>query len=94
MNLFCCVREKFIIIFSTIFGIYVYVTDIYKIGYINSKIPVSAKILCAEETSFSEHDMGYNYLYYFRHSKGTIEALRNTADAAVLLGRILLNCSK
>ena len=55
------------------------------LGYIKSNIPVSAIIHCIEETHYKEDEMGNDYLDYFRHSKGTIEALRNSADAAVLL---------
>ena len=55
------------------------------LGYSQSKIPVSIYLHCAEETTFSEDEINGSYLEYFRRSKGTVRALRNTADSAVLL---------
>lgn len=60
------------------------------LGYINSKIPVRVKALCIEEANIDQSSAS-DTLETFTNMKGipwkseTIAALRNTADAAVLL---------
>ena len=41
---------------------------------------------CYEQTTFTEKEIGYkNYTTKFRHMKGSIKNLRNTADVAALI---------
>merc|ERR1711892_694903 len=53
-------------------------------GYINSKIPVRAKLFCVEATTLNDEPDTHKLLEKFINYKGTLEALRGSADAAAL----------
>ena len=52
-------------------------------GYINSQIPVRITKLCIEQTTFNDNDIVD--ITTFRDMKGSVSALRNSADSAFLL---------
>ena len=54
-------------------------------GYANSQIPLVAELFCAKEARVSDSDNGIQLLRDFSTSLGTIRALRNSADIAILL---------
>jgi hypothetical protein len=56
------------------------------LAYINSKVPLSAYALCKEEAvGLEEVEDSSEMLASFRDFKASVEELRDTADAAVLL---------
>jgi len=55
-------------------------------GYINSNIPIRATIFCIEATSLHDDVTNTGELFSkFENYKGTVEALRGSADAAALV---------
>ena len=54
-------------------------------GYANSQIPLVAELFCAKEARVSDSNNGIQLLEDFSTSLGTIRALRNSADIAILL---------
>ena len=56
-------------------------------GYKNSLIPLTIKLLCIEEATVNDIADTSALIKNFINMKGSLKALRNTADAAVLLVR-------
>merc|ERR1712142_128870 len=54
-------------------------------GYINSKIPIRVKIFCIEASTLRDEEQSSTQLNKFVSYKGSVEALRGSADAAALL---------
>ena len=54
-------------------------------GYINSLIPVTISLLCIEAATIDDQMDVNGLITAYREMKGTVDALRNTADAAFLL---------
>ena len=54
-------------------------------GYANSQIPLVAEVFCTKEARVSDSDNGVQLLEDFSNSLGTVRALRNSADIAILL---------
>ena len=54
-------------------------------GYANSLIPVTISLLCIEAATINDQMDVNGLITEFREMKGSVEALRNTADAAFLL---------
>ena len=54
-------------------------------GYSQSGIPVTVAVHCIEQAKIKERPKSIQMLYKFESMKGTVEALRKSADAATLL---------
>ena len=54
-------------------------------GYINSKVPLRAKLHCTEQATINDVSSSRTMLLQFQTMKGDSTTLRGTADAAVLL---------
>ena len=54
-------------------------------GYANSQIPLVAEVFCTKEARVKDSNNGFQLLEDFSNSLGTVRALRNSADMAILL---------
>ena len=55
------------------------------LGYSQSGIPVTIAVHCIEQASINDIENSSNMLSAFKSMKGTVSALRNTADSTALL---------
>lgn len=63
-------------------------------GYINSQIPLRTATHCIEEATINDISDSASMMSAFENMKGTVSALRNSADAAVLLVGNLDGCGR
>ena len=63
-------------------------------GYAHSQIPVTVTKFCVEPATINDIADSSTLLRSFRDMKGTTTALRNTADAAVLLASDFDGCGR
>ena len=75
--------KEFAAVTADIEGFVDYAVELTNQGYINSKIPVRIEKFCIEETTMSQAEAVD--IRKWTYSKGTVKALRNTADMATLL---------
>ena len=61
-------------------------------GYENSGIPVRVTRFCIEAATINDIEDTSDFLAAFRVMKGTVSALKNTADAAALLAKDFNSC--
>ena len=61
-------------------------------GYINSGVPLAVTRFCIERATISDIADTWDFLSAFKNMKGSKSALRNTADAAVLLCENFNSC--
>ena len=54
-------------------------------GYINSAVPLRVAVHCVEAAKLRDRDNSVKMLYKFEGYKDSVENLRQTADAAMLL---------
>eukprot|EP00088_Acartia_fossae_P016028 TRINITY_DN1892_c0_g2_i4.p1 TRINITY_DN1892_c0_g2~~TRINITY_DN1892_c0_g2_i4.p1 ORF type:complete len:527 (-),score=57.13 TRINITY_DN1892_c0_g2_i4:73-1653(-) len=54
-------------------------------GYINSRVPMRVRVLCSEQATLNDLNDGQTMIERFAAMKGSLAALRGTADAAALL---------
>eukprot|EP00088_Acartia_fossae_P054754 TRINITY_DN6318_c0_g1_i2.p1 TRINITY_DN6318_c0_g1~~TRINITY_DN6318_c0_g1_i2.p1 ORF type:complete len:529 (+),score=57.41 TRINITY_DN6318_c0_g1_i2:44-1630(+) len=62
------------------------------LGYINTRVPLRVRALCIEQATVNDINDPRTMLLTFARMKGSISALRGTADAAALLVRSFRAC--
>ena len=63
-------------------------------GYYDSRVPLTAKVLCIEEATIDDMPSSSQQLSAFKNMKGSIAELRGTADVAVLLVKSFDACGR
>jgi hypothetical protein len=55
-------------------------------GYANSQVPITVQLFCIEPATINDYPDSHTMLQLFREMKDSVVELRDTADAAALLG--------